>query len=92
MSLKYGPSSEPLHICAKWSTPERQPRTQVSSSGAVVTYFYGFTNADLGRAYQAQVIVIPEIMNGAHPEARNPTVKRRCCKAKLNPELLAPKP
>jgi len=66
-----GPMGKPLRVAVyfgKYTDATRNGRllveSLVRSSGAVVTYFYGFSNADLGRAYQAQVIVIPEIMNG----------------------------
>jgi len=66
-----GPMGKPLRVAVyfgKYTDATRNGRllvdSLVRSSGAVVSYFYGFSNADLGRAYQAQVIVIPEIMNG----------------------------
>jgi len=66
-----GAMGKPLHVAmymGQYTDATRNGRllrdSLVDSAGAVVTYFYGFTNADLGRAYQAQVIVVPEIMNG----------------------------
>lgn len=69
-----GPMGKPLRVAVyfgKFTDATRNGRllveSLVQSSGAVVSYFYGFTNADLGRAYESQVIVIPEIMNGLPP-------------------------
>lgn len=66
-----GPMGKPLHVAVyfgKYTDATRNGRllvdSVVKSAGAVVTYFYEFTNAELGRAYQADVILIPEIMNG----------------------------
>eukprot|EP00284_Hemiselmis_tepida_P008776 CAMPEP_0174919612 /NCGR_PEP_ID=MMETSP1355-20121228/3761_1 /TAXON_ID=464990 /ORGANISM="Hemiselmis tepida, Strain CCMP443" /LENGTH=516 /DNA_ID=CAMNT_0016164845 /DNA_START=50 /DNA_END=1600 /DNA_ORIENTATION=- len=66
-----GPMGKPLRVAVyygKYTDATRNGRllteAVVQSAGAVVTYFYQFTNAELGRAYKADVILIPEIMNG----------------------------
>ena len=54
-----GPMGKPLHVAVyygKYTDATRNGRlivdSVVRSAGAVVTYFYEFTNAELGRAYK----------------------------------------